>query len=381
MEEKKNLKISLSTILFIFAVIIIIIMAVCFFKVYNDKKVSDDKVSQLNSELSNLNQKVNVLEQKNEKMVIEEQKKIAENTKVEVANNVEKKASFSIEGKYVNKDELEISQYTFENSIVTFEQLYKYEGTYEINDSKIKITYTKAFDPEGNPMNVTEPNEELTIVDNNTLKHINDENGYVSIYEKENEAISKKETTVDSNEIKYIINTKENSYGEKISATIEATKNGRTISKEIETTAIIDRTGVTEIDGIGKVALISESGGEYLGIRVFQLVNNEIKELGVIGIGANVVSDVEYSVNQKGEASVVISATEKKSNKKFEKQIDMSAEIDKINVINMLDYGNVVLVSETGGEYYGIKAYGLTQDYATGELKDIVEIGTLTGMF
>lgn len=76
MEEKKNVKISLTGLLLIFAIIVIVILSFLLYKVYSDKQVSNEKVGKLDSELSNLNEKVNgVIEENQEKKFVEEEKK------------------------------------------------------------------------------------------------------------------------------------------------------------------------------------------------------------------------------------------------------------------------------------------------------------------
>lgn len=63
MEEKKSIKISLSTFFLILAIIVIVIMGVFIFKFYNDKKVSDSEVKELESTINNLEGKINSLEE------------------------------------------------------------------------------------------------------------------------------------------------------------------------------------------------------------------------------------------------------------------------------------------------------------------------------
>ena len=58
----------------------------------------------------------------------------------------------------------------------------------------------------------------------------------------------------------------------------------------------------------------------------------------------------------------------------------MSAAIANASIINVFGIGDFVFVSETGGEYYGIKVFGLVHGYANGELYGIMEFGTLSGM-
>lgn len=49
MEEKKSLKISLSTLLLLLAIIVIVVMGCFIYKLYKDKQSADSKISELNS--------------------------------------------------------------------------------------------------------------------------------------------------------------------------------------------------------------------------------------------------------------------------------------------------------------------------------------------
>ena len=61
MENKKKFKISLSTILLLLALIVIICMGCLIFKLYNDKNIETNKVSELNTKISNLETSINTL--------------------------------------------------------------------------------------------------------------------------------------------------------------------------------------------------------------------------------------------------------------------------------------------------------------------------------
>ena len=172
------------------------------------------------------------------------------------------------------------------------------------------------------------------------------------------------------NDVKYEISVKDEA-----KAVIEATKNGKTISKEFEMDAMIDKTGTMNIPNIGTVALISDSGGEYIGVHIYQLINNEIKLLGDINCGADMVKEASYTVETKDEGIAIINANVNGEN--ISKEFEMSAAITNTSVIDILDYGKVVLVAESGGEYYEIQVYRLSQDYTTGENKEIINVGSI----
>lgn len=64
MEEKKVVKISLSTFFLILAIIVIVIMTVFMYKFYNEKIESNEKTAELQTQVSNLNKTVSSLQEK-----------------------------------------------------------------------------------------------------------------------------------------------------------------------------------------------------------------------------------------------------------------------------------------------------------------------------
>ena len=143
--------------------------------------------------------------------------------------------------------------------------------------------------------------------------------------------------------------------------------------------ALIADTGTMVLPTIGSVALVANSGGEYYGVNIYQLVNGEIKKLGTINCGADMVKEATYSVETKGEATVVITAN--RNGEITKKEFEMSATIAKTEVIDILGCGKVVLVAETGGEYYAFKVFRLSEDYTNGKTQGIVEVGTINYLF
>lgn len=172
------------------------------------------------------------------------------------------------------------------------------------------------------------------------------------------------------NNVTYTVSVRDEAY-----ATIKATKNGKTISKEFEMGAMIADTGTMELPTIGTVALVADSGGEYYGVNIYQLVNDEIKLIGTIDCGADMVKEATYTVETKNEATAIINA--KRNNENITKEFEMSAAIANTSVINIFNLGKVVLIAETGGEYYGIQVYRLSQDYTTGKTKEIKNVGSI----
>lgn len=197
-----------------------------------------------------------------------------------------------------------------------------------------------------------------------------------------NTEISAQTTTsnnLKSEDIKYEISTRKNEYDEEIFAVIKAIKDGKTVIKEFEMDALISATDTMLLPTIGSVALVASSGGEYYGINIYQLVNDEIKKIGTIDCGADMVEEATYEVTTKGETTVVITA--KRNSENIKKEFEMDATIAKTEVIDVLNCGKVVLVAETGGEYYAFKVFRLSQDYTNGKTEGIVEAGTIQYLF
>lgn len=162
-------------------------------------------------------------------------------------------------------------------------------------------------------------------------------------------------------------------------AIIKATKDGKTVTKEFEMGAAIAETGTMTLPTIGTVALVADTGGEYYGVNIFQLVNGKIEKLGTIDCGADMVKEATYDVTIKGETTAVITA--KRNSENIKKEFQMDAAIAKTEVIDVLKCGKVVLVAETGGEYYAFKVFRLSQDYTNGKTIGIVEAGMIQYLF
>ena len=182
-----------------------------------------------------------------------------------------------------------------------------------------------------------------------------------------------------ADDIKYEITTRKNEYDEEIYAIVKATKDGKSVKKEFEMDALIANTGTMILPEIGNVALVAISGGEGYSVYVYQLINNEIKNLGKIECGADMVEDATYEATKKDEITVVINA--KVNSEKITKEFEMDAQIARIEIIDVLQCGKVVLVAESGGEYYAFKAYRLSQNYINGKIQGIVEVGSIQHLF
>lgn len=64
MEEKKSIKISLSTLFLILAIIAIIVMGIFIYKLYNERNIETEKAAELQSQVSSLNGTVSDLQSK-----------------------------------------------------------------------------------------------------------------------------------------------------------------------------------------------------------------------------------------------------------------------------------------------------------------------------
>ena len=171
-------------------------------------------------------------------------------------------------------------------------------------------------------------------------------------------------------DIKYEMSSSENI------VTIKATKGDETVTKDFEMNDAIADTDTMILPTIGSVALVADAGGEYYGVTVFQLVNGDIKKIGTIDCGANMVKDATYEVGVENDESTVV-ITANVNGKSIKKEFEMDAKIAETDVIDIFNCGKVVLVAETGGEFYLIKVFRLSQDYTSGEIQDIIEAGSI----
>lgn len=89
---------------------------------------------------------------------------------IKIYNRLNEEIEYDIEGLYnLYNPNSEAVSYKFDNGKVKYEALSWMEGTYEIIENKIKITYEKAYDPDGIEMTDFDKEEEMTIITNDTL--------------------------------------------------------------------------------------------------------------------------------------------------------------------------------------------------------------------
>ncbi len=190
MEEKNVAKISLSTFFLILAIIVIIVMGIFIYKLNNEKTAEIQKSAELQSQVNSLNGTINDLQEKINSISNTINSTTNASSKNTLSKNVQEtnNTSFSIQGTYsvddVTHEYNHGCDYIFAGNKVTFQTLDTTEGTFKVEGNKILITFNKFFDPEGNEVESNTENEELTILDENTLTHTNPSTGYVSKFIK-----------------------------------------------------------------------------------------------------------------------------------------------------------------------------------------------------
>ena len=167
--------------------------------------------------------------------------------------------------------------------------------------------------------------------------------------------------------IKYKITIRDDNH-----ATIEATDDENTVSQEFELDAEIDKTGTMTMPNLGNVALISYTSGKTRIVNIYQLVDGGIKLLGDIDCGKNMVEEADYTVDIKNNNIAVITA--KRYDETVTSEFKMSTTIDNTNIIDIFDYGKVVLIAQSDGSNYSIQMYRLAQDYDTNRTQGIINV-------
>ena len=163
---------------------------------------------------------------------------------------------------------------------------------------------------------------------------------------------------------------------DEVNATINATLDGKTVSKDFEMDAMIDKTGTMFIPDIGNVAMISESGGEYCLVQLYKLENDDIVSVGRIDCGADMDPDVDYVVSMKNDSNAVITVNRKDDNV-LTNELALPLKVNNVNVVDIFDYGKVILFSKSGLKTSSSLAYRLSIDYTTGNTIGILGAGVL----
>lgn len=187
MGEKKEIKISLTTLFLIIAIILIVIMGIYIFNLYKANQKSESSINELNTKINALENSIK--EPKNEENIANTTNQISNNdvinNNLEMSNVVENSTlnneiiNYEIEGTYYEKNaQGDEPSYTFsKNDKVTYGSLWICNGTYTIDKDVINIKFTSAEDPDGNKAKVkdfgVEESVKLTIVNENELKDSN----------------------------------------------------------------------------------------------------------------------------------------------------------------------------------------------------------------
>ena len=126
-KKKKKIKMSLGTVISVFIIILLTVALVGMFWYYNYVVIPKYEVEKVTSSVDN-DEESNALKEDNE--VITENK-------------------VKIEGTYylVGNENSEGLSYEFEGNKLTYQAIDTVEGTFEVVDNKIKITYTRFYDP------------------------------------------------------------------------------------------------------------------------------------------------------------------------------------------------------------------------------------------
>jgi hypothetical protein len=133
MEERKNIKISLSAIVLILAMIVIVIMSYLVYKFYNEKTIETEKVSDLNNQITSLQSTIDNLQG-----TIDTISNTINSTSVNASNssvNVSNTSNSSSNGKgYIELNEANFNKYNNENYSFDILSISKNnDGTYTIS--------------------------------------------------------------------------------------------------------------------------------------------------------------------------------------------------------------------------------------------------------
>ena len=179
MEEKKVIKISLSSFLLILAVIIIVIMGYFIYELYNDKETANNKVEELSNQLNKLEDTVNILQEGNNVSNTSQLNNIDEETSSnnEILDASESYDEIILNGSYGIKNSEFGYEFTSDGKVKFMTTFTVKEGTYTtIGENEIELTFTKKT--EWDPMNVDDnestasqvnEKEKIKYVDENTL--------------------------------------------------------------------------------------------------------------------------------------------------------------------------------------------------------------------
>ena len=178
MEEKKTIRISMSTFFLIIAIIAICVMGFFIYKLNDEKTTATEQVKSLNSKISNLEDTVTNFQNSSSKTTTQETTNLT-------TNNSSTNSKYELNGTYEwNNPDGEGITCTFSNGTFTMQSGWNYKGTYVISGNKVKLKTTEMLDQNSNSSKyvpTTEQNEEeWTIEDNKLIRNIKQDDGSVT---------------------------------------------------------------------------------------------------------------------------------------------------------------------------------------------------------
>jgi len=175
---------------------------------------------------------------------------------------------------------------------------------------------------------------------------------------------SPNQNPVDNIEVFYEISVRDELF-----VTIIATRDDDTFEEEFEMSATVVNTDTLILPNIGTVVLVEETGGEYYGIVIYQLVEDEIISICTID-AASMIPDVIYTVSEANEQKPA-TITAMKDEDVFE--LEIAGNITDINVIN-LGVGLFVFIEDDCSETL---IFRLTMSSDTGSILGIKKVGSI----
>jgi len=170
MENKKKSNVTVLILILLIITILSIFAVIVMYEIVKETKRNNLENTNINNSLTN------------------EEVNLDENITTDLETN-----NYNIEGIYTySEPNSEAVSYEFLDGKVKYSALSTAEGTYEIIGNKIKIIYKVAYDPDGIQMEKFEKEEELIIVDDNTLKSEREVDGkiYYGEYIKQQDNIA-----------------------------------------------------------------------------------------------------------------------------------------------------------------------------------------------
>ena len=163
MEEKKDIKISISTFFLILAIVVIIVMT---YFIYN---LNIEKVANLNSEINSLKNTVNKLQEQS-------------NSSTNNENNVDYNKEILLEGAYSEGATGYVYEFKTDGTIIETDEISTSKGKYKtIGENQVQVTLTErtTVNTDSNKTKIEKINEsyQINVIDKNNLNIIGENNG------------------------------------------------------------------------------------------------------------------------------------------------------------------------------------------------------------